>query len=485
MRGWFFGKETVFFLVFVTLVASVFVLVLNQDSPFLGFVHRTANKLKVSLDSSPFEDYTPGYQTVRKQRKFVHFDHLRRHYVHPNVLGRFKEIRPPDKLLYPVSREIRILPLELTGSDLSVIILPDNQCVFEILQMYLELNAYVPGEKGSKPARRTPEAREASYGFHISPDYSVYPLYPLEADFNSDYWIYQQGDTNRLTIHLDYSPDVLYLMDFNIQYKDLRRGDIKHAESNEFALIRASGEDSERSERVEEWFRDSMRIMPRQARYDECVPFDLYRFLTLNPGGDMEESRFLVYRARSPSNMEKLETVLEQREDNPVFAANAHRLHALLARRSAGASGAETDEPEPEAEKAADSDEASASKEDKEQQEKSQAKEKKGASTESRKETKTASREPEAEEPPEPVPRTAFTFQVASLKSRSNAKDLSQRLRARGYPSRVETATVPGSGKWYRVRIGSFSSRREGLKFASEFRSKEGMNGQVIHTQAW
>jgi len=64
--------------------------------------------------------------------------------------------------------------------------------------------------------------------------------------------------------------------------------------------------------------------------------------------------------------------------------------------------------------------------------------------------------------PPSPPPQAAardgaFAVQVGSTQDRLEAERLAARLRARG--ARVVASEVPGRGRWYRVKVGSYETR--------------------------
>ncbi len=52
-----------------------------------------------------------------------------------------------------------------------------------------------------------------------------------------------------------------------------------------------------------------------------------------------------------------------------------------------------------------------------------------------------------------------LTVQVASLKNQATAVQMASRLKAMGFPAYTHIGKVPGSGIWYRVRVGRFTSR--------------------------
>ncbi len=79
--------------------------------------------------------------------------------------------------------------------------------------------------------------------------------------------------------------------------------------------------------------------------------------------------------------------------------------------------------------------------------------------------------EPELREPPPPVkdvpvkeaaaPKLgAFTIQVSAFKTQPEAASYVKLLTAKGFPANIKASTVEGKGTWYRVRVGSFSSKQ-------------------------
>jgi cell division septation protein DedD len=75
----------------------------------------------------------------------------------------------------------------------------------------------------------------------------------------------------------------------------------------------------------------------------------------------------------------------------------------------------------------------------------------------------------------EPRPKSGggFTVQVASYRDRKDAEELAQRLTRKGYQAFVAEAEIPGKGKWYRVRVGRFGTRKEAASFGESLKRKE------------
>ncbi len=92
---------------------------------------------------------------------------------------------------------------------------------------------------------------------------------------------------------------------------------------------------------------------------------------------------------------------------------------------------------------------------------------------------------PEAETPPfsaeqplasqlgSPMTQAAgFAVQVASFRARPKAEELRTLLQDAGYPVQVVEADIPGSGRYYRVRVGPFVTEEGAREAASNLRSR-------------
>jgi cell division septation protein DedD len=74
----------------------------------------------------------------------------------------------------------------------------------------------------------------------------------------------------------------------------------------------------------------------------------------------------------------------------------------------------------------------------------------------------------------------AFAVQVGSTPDRFEAERLALRFRGRG--AKVVSADVPGKGRWYRVRVGSFDSREAAERYLRELERDTGSKGYVTST---
>jgi cell division septation protein DedD len=81
--------------------------------------------------------------------------------------------------------------------------------------------------------------------------------------------------------------------------------------------------------------------------------------------------------------------------------------------------------------------------------------------------------------PPRPASggKGAWVVQVGSTQDRGEAERLSARFAARG--ARVVVADVPGKGRWYRVRLGSFETREAADRYLRNLELTTGAKGFV------
>lgn len=79
-------------------------------------------------------------------------------------------------------------------------------------------------------------------------------------------------------------------------------------------------------------------------------------------------------------------------------------------------------------------------------------------------------------------PSGAFAVQVAASQNRAEAEAQVARLKAKGYSPYIVSAAVPGKGTWYRVRLGSFSSREDASRYLDDFRRETRLDAFVAST---
>jgi cell division protein FtsN len=75
------------------------------------------------------------------------------------------------------------------------------------------------------------------------------------------------------------------------------------------------------------------------------------------------------------------------------------------------------------------------------------------------------------------APKGAFSVQVGSTQDRFEAERIAARFASRG--PKVSVAEVPGKGRWYRVRLGSFESREAADRYLKELERSTGAKGFV------
>lgn len=72
-----------------------------------------------------------------------------------------------------------------------------------------------------------------------------------------------------------------------------------------------------------------------------------------------------------------------------------------------------------------------------------------------------------------------YTIQVGSYPEKAMADDDARNMKKRGYAAFVVASDIPDKGKWFRVRIGSFSNKQSAEKLAKELKSKEDIEGFI------
>jgi cell division protein FtsN len=89
-----------------------------------------------------------------------------------------------------------------------------------------------------------------------------------------------------------------------------------------------------------------------------------------------------------------------------------------------------------------------------------------------------AKRDPARKEPVitrSPGPTVRYTLQIASYQEKDMAEADVKKMKQHGYAAFVTASEIEGKGTWYRVRLGSFSSRASAEKLQKEIRTKQGI----------
>ena len=85
--------------------------------------------------------------------------------------------------------------------------------------------------------------------------------------------------------------------------------------------------------------------------------------------------------------------------------------------------------------------------------------------------------------PPPPAataaPPSAYTVQIAAVRTEEEARRYIDRLRQKGYAAHLEPTAIPDKGTWYRVRMGEFPSK-EGARGTLARLKKDGFESVVV-----
>lgn len=85
----------------------------------------------------------------------------------------------------------------------------------------------------------------------------------------------------------------------------------------------------------------------------------------------------------------------------------------------------------------------------------------------------------------EQVPPTAtgkLTIQVASMKDGAAAERIVANLKKEGYPAFLARSVIPGKGLWFRVRVGSYTSREQAAADIERL-TREGEKTMLVKNQ--
>jgi DedD protein len=78
----------------------------------------------------------------------------------------------------------------------------------------------------------------------------------------------------------------------------------------------------------------------------------------------------------------------------------------------------------------------------------------------------------------------AYTLQVVSYETRAPAESFAGMLRSRSHKAFVTQAEVPGRGRFFRVRVGPFTTRKEAESYQARFEADEHMHTIVVSNAA-
>lgn len=68
-----------------------------------------------------------------------------------------------------------------------------------------------------------------------------------------------------------------------------------------------------------------------------------------------------------------------------------------------------------------------------------------------------------------------YTIQVSAFQERNEAMDMVRRLRRKGHNPYLVLSDIPGRGRWYRVRVGKFATRKTASEYQRRLRKVKGL----------
>lgn len=98
------------------------------------------------------------------------------------------------------------------------------------------------------------------------------------------------------------------------------------------------------------------------------------------------------------------------------------------------------------------------------------------------KKTETAKLPPDTLPPTDPEGK--YTVQVGSFKEINGAEKIVNQYKSKGYPAFIKTVEIDQAQKWYRVRIGTFSTREVAKNYFEVLKAREkNLNGFITTNQ--
>jgi cell division septation protein DedD len=73
-----------------------------------------------------------------------------------------------------------------------------------------------------------------------------------------------------------------------------------------------------------------------------------------------------------------------------------------------------------------------------------------------------------------------YTLQIASYQDKQAAEDEVKKMKKQGYAAFIVSSLLPEKGTWYRVRLGSFTSKAAAEKLQKEIDAKVGVSPIVV-----
>ena len=72
-----------------------------------------------------------------------------------------------------------------------------------------------------------------------------------------------------------------------------------------------------------------------------------------------------------------------------------------------------------------------------------------------------------------------YALQLGSYKSRSQAEEMQNELKKKGYQAYILEASIPEKGTWYRVKVGDYEDLEKVRQAASDLKQKEGVSVMI------
>ncbi|MFH1652530.1 MAG: SPOR domain-containing protein [Pseudomonadota bacterium] len=76
--------------------------------------------------------------------------------------------------------------------------------------------------------------------------------------------------------------------------------------------------------------------------------------------------------------------------------------------------------------------------------------------------------------------QSRYSIQIGSYPKMSEASDMVQTLKGKGYPAYMMIADIPDRGRWYRVRVGAFGTHDEADNFLANLKRNEKVEALIV-----
>ncbi|MBI4211055.1 MAG: SPOR domain-containing protein [Deltaproteobacteria bacterium] len=78
------------------------------------------------------------------------------------------------------------------------------------------------------------------------------------------------------------------------------------------------------------------------------------------------------------------------------------------------------------------------------------------------------------------VEASKYAIQIGSYPELTEANAIVDLWKGKGYPAYMTIADIPGRGRWYRIRLGSFGGREEAESFLADIKSHETVEALIV-----